>query len=92
MFRDKFPDLEDPHESEELLLAEEENISWGVNEGNDDCSSFTKSFLWFTALSVFFMSGTLFGFFWRGDLDGLCSEHTSQYCMLANEVTSSEFY
>ncbi|KAJ5898338.1 hypothetical protein N7504_008626 [Penicillium tannophilum] len=86
MFRDKFPELEDPRESEELLLAEEEGILWGVDEGNDDCSSFTKSFLWFTALSVFFMSGTLFGFFWRGDLDGLCSEHTSQYSPIMKKV------
>ncbi|KAJ6103028.1 hypothetical protein N7486_005455 [Penicillium sp. IBT 16267x] len=86
MFRDEFPDLEEPHESEEHLLAEEEGLLWTVNEGNDDCSSFTKSFLWFTALSVFFMSGTLFGFFWRGDLDGLCSQHVSQYSPIMKKV------
>lgn len=87
MFSDKFPDLEDPRESEELLLAEEYTL-WTVNEGNDDCSSFTKSFIWFTTLSLFFMGGTLFGFFWRGDLDGLCSQHVSQYCEFANQSTS----
>jgi hypothetical protein len=86
MFRDKFPDLEDPRESEERLLAEEDGTLWTANE--EECSYFTKSFLWFTALSIFFISGTLFGFFWRGDLDGLCSQHVSQYCELENQVTS----
>ncbi|KAJ5630793.1 uncharacterized protein N7484_010893 [Penicillium longicatenatum] len=84
MFRHKCPNLEDPRQSEERLLAEENGILWTASEKKG--SHFTKSFLWFTALSIFFMSGTLFGFFWRGDLDGLCSQHVSQYSPIMMKV------
>ena len=67
--------------SEERLLAQE-GVVWTLDEETNSCGSFTKTFLRFFAISIFFMSGALFGFFWRGDLDGLCSRHISQQCEL----------
>ncbi|KAJ5160441.1 uncharacterized protein N7482_007445 [Penicillium canariense] len=81
MLGDKPPDLEDrdynPHER---LLLEEQGQLWSRDDGTDSCSLLASSLLHLTALSIFFLVGTLFGFFWRADLNGLCSRHVSQYC------------
>lgn len=81
MFRDKSPDLEPPeYEATERLLAEEEGQLWTGDDDSDVCISITTVFVQFTALSLVFLFGTLFGFFWRGDLDGLCGRQVSEFC------------
>ncbi|KAJ5281326.1 hypothetical protein N7478_006698 [Penicillium angulare] len=83
MFADKIPSVKDSdNECEERLLAEEEGMLWiGDDEGNS-YSTYTILLLWVLGLYIIFMAGALFGFFWRGDLNGLCSQHISQYCEL----------
>lgn len=81
MFIDKSPDLRPPdYESSERLLAEEEGILWTEDDDSDVYISITTMFLQFTAFAVVFLLGTIFGFFWRADLDGLCGRHVSRYC------------
>lgn len=69
-------------ESGERLLAEEEGTPWSRNEesATKDCRGVANALSHMTALAVFFLVGSLFGFSWRGDVDGLCGAHTSQYC------------
>ncbi|KAJ5587751.1 uncharacterized protein N7459_003516 [Penicillium hispanicum] len=86
MFGNKFTDIDDPGHESERLLAEEEGQPWTEDKETDICSSLATSLLKFTVLGIFFLVGTLFGFFWRGDLDGLCSRHVSQYSPVVNEV------
>jgi hypothetical protein len=81
MFIDKSPDLRPPdYEPSERLLAEEEGILWTEDDDSDVYISITTIFLQFTALAIVFLFGTIFGFFWRADLDGLCGRHVSRYC------------
>jgi hypothetical protein len=83
MFCDKDTHFEDgAHESGERLLAEEEGALWKRNEDSSTptCRNFATALLQLTILVLMFLVGTLFGFHWRGDLDGLCSKHVSQYC------------
>ena len=81
MFCDKSPDLQPPdYESTERLLAEEEGHLWTGDEDDDTCITTATIFLQFIALAMVFLVGTLFGFFWRGDLDGLCGPYVSRYC------------
>ena len=83
MFCDKASRYEDnARESGERLLAEEEGALWTRNESSltPTCKNFATGLLQMTALVLVFLVGTLFGFHWRGDLDGLCREHVSQYC------------
>lgn len=83
MFVDKSPDLQPPdYESTEHLLAEEEGHLWTGDDDSDVCISTTTVFVQFTVLAIVFLVGTLLGFLWRGDLDGLCGQHVSQYCRL----------
>lgn len=71
-------------ESGERLLAEEEGTLWSGNVTSaPTCNSFAASLLQLSALMLVFLVGTLFGFHWRGDLDGLCSRHVSQYCEIS---------
>lgn len=82
MFCDKSPDLQPPdYESTERLLAEEEGHLWTGDDDDDFCITTATVFLQFIALAMVFLVGTLFGFFWRGDLDRLCGPHVSRYCM-----------
>ena len=68
-------------ESGEGLLAEEEGTLWNRKETpTPTCNSFAVCLFQLSALVLVFLVGTLFGFHWRGDLDGLCSRHVSQYC------------
>ncbi|KAJ5098958.1 hypothetical protein N7532_005959 [Penicillium argentinense] len=86
MFCDKSPDLVHPDvETTKRLLAEEEGHLW-TGDDDDACINTASAFLQFIALSICFLVGTLLGFFWRGDLDGLCGGHVSQYSPLLNEV------
>ena len=64
----------------ERLLAVEEGELWTVDEESSICHSLAVNLLHFTILGIIFLVGVLFGFFWRGDLDGLCSNHVSYYC------------
>jgi len=81
MFCDKSPDLQPPdYESTERLLAEEEGHLWTGDDDEDSCITTATIFLQFIALAMVFLVGTLCGFFWRGDLDGLCGPHVSRYC------------
>ncbi|CAG8886326.1 unnamed protein product [Penicillium egyptiacum] len=74
-------------ESGELLLAEEDGTLWGGKETSAPaCSSFAVCLLRLVALVLLFLVGTLFGFHWRGDLDGLCSRHVSRYSTIMKEV------
>ena len=71
-------------ESGERLLAEEEGTLWSGNETSaPTCNNFAACLLQLSALVLVFLVGTLFGFHWRGDLDGLCSRHVSQYCEIS---------
>lgn len=71
-------------ESGERLLAEEEGTLWSGKETvSPDCNSFAVCLMQLSALVLVFLVGTLFGFHWRGDLDGLCSRHVSQYCEIS---------
>ncbi|KAJ5698487.1 hypothetical protein N7462_000492 [Penicillium macrosclerotiorum] len=87
MLKDPSPDLTDPdYEENERLLAEEQGQIWSGDYETDGCHSLASSLLQFTLLGIFFLVGTLLGFFWRGDLDGLCSQHVSQYSPIIKEV------
>ncbi|KAJ5158906.1 uncharacterized protein N7500_008557 [Penicillium coprophilum] len=85
---DKAPHSEDStYESSERLLAEEEGTLWSGNEPSvPTCSSFAVCLFRASALVLVFLVGALFGFQWRGDLDGLCSRHVSQYSTVVREV------
>ncbi|KAJ5243162.1 uncharacterized protein N7469_001489 [Penicillium citrinum] len=88
MFCDKSPDLQPPdYESTERLLAEEEGHLWTGDDDDDFCITTATVFLQFIALAMVFLVGTLFGFFWRGDLDGLCGPHVSRYSPLVDEIS-----
>lgn len=69
-------------ESGERLLAEEEGTGWRKTEvyTPKSCKSFAGNLFQMIAVVIFFLIGTLFGFYWRGDLDALCGAHVSQYC------------
>lgn len=72
-------------ESSERLLAEEEGTLWsGKKTPTPTCNSFAACLLQLSALMSVFFVGTLFGFHWRGDLNGLCNRHVSQYCEGSN--------
>ncbi|CAI7617891.1 unnamed protein product [Penicillium viridicatum] len=74
-------------ESGERLLAEEEGTLWSGNATSaPTCNTFAECLLQLSALVLVFLVGTLFGFHWRGDLDGLCSRHVSQYSTVIKEV------
>ncbi|CAI7634570.1 unnamed protein product [Penicillium bialowiezense] len=75
-------------ESGERLLAEEEGTPWSRSEesATKDCRGVANALSHMTALAVFFLIGSLFGFSWRGDVDGLCGTHTSQYSTVSKEV------
>ncbi|CDM30297.1 hypothetical protein DTO013E5_9278 [Penicillium roqueforti] len=74
-------------ESGEGLLAEEEGTLWNRKETpTPTCNSFAVCLFQLSALVLVFLVGTLFGFHWRGDLDGLCSRHVSQYSTVMKEV------
>lgn len=98
MFGDKSPDIEAADcESNERLLAEEAQL-WTRDEETDTCNAFATRLLQMTAVGLFFLVGTLFGFLWRGDLDSQCSRHVSQYCeqisfpsLLWNKQLTNEF-
>ena len=67
--------------SGEALLAEEEGTLWSRKETPAPTGNrFAACLFQLSALVLVFLVGTLFGFHWRGDLDGLCSRHVSQYC------------
>lgn len=71
-------------ESGERLLTEEEGTPWSGNETSAPISNiFASCLLQLSALVLVFLVGTLFGFHWRGDLDGLCSRHVSHYCEIS---------
>lgn len=90
MFRDKSSSHVQHllQESGEQFLAEEEGTRWTEREEEETptCKSFTTNLLQVTALGLAFLIGTLFGFRWRGDLDGLCSRHVSQYCEIYQKL------
>jgi hypothetical protein len=76
-------DKEDPtRESGERLLAEEEGTLWsgGDESSSDTCKAVATTLLQMSALGLLFLVGCVFGFYWRGDLNSLCSRHVSQYC------------
>ena len=76
-------DKEDPtRESGERLLAEEEGTLWsgGDESSSDTCKAVATTLLQISALGLLFLVGSVFGFYWRGDLNSLCSRHVSQYC------------
>ncbi|KAJ5419546.1 uncharacterized protein N7487_003096 [Penicillium crustosum] len=74
-------------ESGERLLAEEEGTPWSGNGTSAlTCTRFLACLFQLSALALVFLVGTLFGFHWRGDLDGLCSRHVSQYSTVMKEV------
>lgn len=77
--------LEDSRrESGERLLVEEEGTLWSEREtASPTCNSFAVCLMQLSALVLVFVVGTLLGFHWRGDLDGLCSRHVSQYCEIS---------
>jgi hypothetical protein len=83
MFCHKTSHYEDSvRESGERLLAEEEGALWSKNEesSTSTCKRVADALFQMIALVLMFLVGTLLGFHWRGDLDGICSEHISQYC------------
>jgi hypothetical protein len=83
MFCDKSSHFENSaRESGKRLLAEEEGAVWSRNEDPflPTCKKFATCFLQLSTLVLMFLVGTLFGFHWRGELNGLCSEHVSHYC------------
>ena len=62
----------------ERLLAEEGTLCGGKEISTRTCSSFVVFLLQLSALMLLFLVVALFGFHWRGDMDGLCSRHVSQ--------------
>ncbi|KAJ5113603.1 hypothetical protein N7456_002137 [Penicillium angulare] len=87
MFADKIPNMKaSDNECEERLLAEEEGMIWNGDDEASSYSTYTILLLWVLGLYIIFMAGALFGFFWRGDLNGLCSQHTSQYSPILEDV------
>lgn len=77
-------------ESGERLLAEEEGTGWRKNKVHSSGSwkSLAGVLLQMSTLVIFFLSGTLFGFHWRGDMDALCGAHVSQYCTSSSNLMS----
>ncbi|KAJ5249034.1 hypothetical protein N7468_000485 [Penicillium chermesinum] len=71
--------------SAERLLAVEGGL-WTGDEEPQRLGDLAVTLLHFTILGIIFLVGILVGFFWRGDLDGLCSEHVSQYSPLIRDV------
>jgi hypothetical protein len=59
----------------ERLLAEEGTLCGGKEISTRTCSSFVVFLLQLSALMLLFLVVALFGFHWRGDMDGLCSRH-----------------
>ncbi|KAJ6036234.1 hypothetical protein N7540_000513 [Penicillium herquei] len=87
MIGGKSSELKDLDEgSEQRLLAEEEGVPWTQDESFSPCGSFAIILFRFLVICVFFMSGVLSGFFWRGDLDVLCAYHVSQYSPVLKET------
>ncbi|MBZ6432504.1 MAG: hypothetical protein LBE64_15880 [Acinetobacter pittii] len=62
----------------ERLLAEEGTLCDGKGISTRTCNSFAVLLLQLSALMLLFLVVALFGFHWRGDMDGLCSRHVSQ--------------
>jgi hypothetical protein len=82
MFRDNSGKEDSRRESGERLLAEEEGTLWssGDESSSDTCKAVAMILLQINVLGFLFLVGCVFGFYWRGDLNSLCSRHVSQYC------------
>ncbi|KAJ6091962.1 hypothetical protein N7467_003931 [Penicillium canescens] len=88
MFQDNSDKEDSTRESGERLLAEEEGILWsgGDESSSDTCKAVATTVLQVSALGLLFLVGCVFGFYWRGDLNSLCSRHVSQYSTVMREV------
>jgi hypothetical protein len=82
MFHDNSDKEDSTRKSGERLLAEEEGTLWsgGDESSSDTCNVVATTVLQVSALGLLFLVGCVFGFYWRGDLNSLCSRHVSQYC------------
>lgn len=81
MIFNKSRDIEDQELGiNERLLGVGEGGLWTESEESYRCTSVAVTLLHFTILGIIFLVGVLFGFFFRGDLDGVCSDYVSQYC------------
>ncbi|KAJ5301974.1 hypothetical protein PENANT_c057G02157 [Penicillium antarcticum] len=88
MFWDNSVKKDFSRESGERLLAEEEGTLWsgGDEPSSDTCRALAIILLQICVLGFLFLVGCVFGFYWRGDLNSLCSRHVSQYSTVMREV------